>query len=357
MSSAPARSGEPRRILIIKPSSLGDVVHALPVLAVLRQAYPAAYIAWLAGTSFAPLLEGHPLLNEVIPFDRGRFGKMLRSPRILLEFLRFVGDIRRRKFDLIVDLQGLVRSGFLSLASGARRRVGFADAREFAWAFYTDRVRCAPVARHAVERNLVVARALGLRIEAPQFPLAVTDDERAAARQLLSDAAGAPVERFTAVLPGARWTTKLWKPERLAALIDRLHAAGRPRCVLLGAPADREFAMRILRHMKTPAVDLVGRTRLRTLVALLDLSAQVICHDSGPMHIAAALNKPIVAIFGPTDPARCGPWAPTGRNDPAAPMRVVATRIACAPCYRRRCGHQLCMEWLGVDEVAAAADA
>ncbi|MGE0480317.1 MAG: lipopolysaccharide heptosyltransferase II [Phycisphaerae bacterium] len=354
MPTAREPKSDPQRILIIKPSSLGDIVHALPVLAALRRAYPGAHIAWLAGTAFAPLLTGHPLLNEVIPFDRGRFGRMLRSPRIFSDFVRFVAGIRRRRFDLIIDLQGLVRSGFLALASGAPRRVGFADARECAWAFYTDPVRCPPAARHAVERNLVVGRALGLRVDTPEFPLAVTDDERAAAQRLLTDTAGAPLASFTAVLPGARWSTKLWKPERIAALLDRLHAAGRPRCVLLGASSDRDFAEQILPHANCPVLDLVGRTSLRTLVALLDLSAQVVCHDSGPMHIAAALNKPIVAVFGPTDPARCGPWPP---DESARPMRVVRSAIACAPCYRRRCGHKLCMEWLAVDDVAAAADA
>ena len=126
-----ARAGDRqayKRILIIKPSSLGDVVHALPVLAALREAYPRAHIAWLVGVTFAPLLEGHPLLDEVIPFDRRRFGRMLQSPRILVEFMRFLADLRRRRFDLVVDLQGLIRSGFMAWASGAPYRIGFAAA-------------------------------------------------------------------------------------------------------------------------------------------------------------------------------------------------------------------------------------
>jgi len=331
---------EPRRILIIKPSSLGDVVHALPVLAAARATYPRAHLAWLISASFAPLLAGHPLLDEVIPFDRRRFGRMLRDPRTLAEFARFVRDLRHRRFDLVLDLQGLFRSGFLAWATGARRRVGFRAARELAWAFYTCRVVPPAGDTHAVQRNVALARAAGLRLDTPAFPLGLRPDELDRARALLATTAGRDLPTFVAVVPGARWPSKQWPAERFAELIDALHAAGRPPVVLLGSPDERPLAAAILRVVHAPVIDLCGRTDVRTLAAVLALAAQVICCDSGPMHIAAALGTPIVAVFGPTSPARTGPYA--------AGAQIVSRALPCAPCYARRCplGHHACLRGL-----------
>lgn len=330
----------PERILIVKPSSLGDIIHALPVLAGLREAYPSAQISWLAGTSFAPLLEGHPLLHEVIPFDRAHYGRMWRRPDIFLEFLRFVAEVRRRRFDWIVDLQGLIRSGFLAWAGGAEKRVGFADAREFAWLFYTDRVRCPRGAVHAVDRNLAVARALGLMIDRPEFPLGLRPEEVVAARRLLERAARAALPEFTAVIPGARWESKRWPAERFAALVDRLHRGGAPPCVLFGSPDERVVASEVRARCRSAVVDMTGQTSLRELAALLSVASQVVCNDSGPMHLAAALGRPLVALFGPTDPRRIGPYS--------GAARVVQHAVPCAPCYRRVCPlrHHNCLKLL-----------
>lgn len=392
VTSAPARSrlgraGEtpgpvsasrsPRRILIIKPSSLGDIVHALPVLALLRDTWPQAHVAWLAGSAFAPLLEGHPLLDEVIVFDRRRYGRMLRNPPILADFARFAWRLRRRRFDLVVDLQGLVRSGFLAWLSGAPRRVGFADARELAPLFYSQRVACPRAAVHAVDRNWYLANALvgpgdaardpsraregaatkggdGYRklsavvTPAPRFPLGLRTEELAAARHLVAAAAGGPLDAFIALLPGARWESKCWPADRFAALIGRLSTAGFPPVVLLGGPDDRTLADKIASACAAPVINLVGLTSLRELSAVLALASLVICQDSGPMHIAAALDKPLVALFGPTNAARTGPYS--------AAARVVALPLDCAPCYRRHCplGHHACMERLEVALVLAA---
>ncbi len=336
-----------QRILIIKPSSLGDVVHALPVLAMLRRTCAEAHIAWLINSSLAPLLENHPLLDEVVRFDRERYGRMWRNPRAFVDFWRFVAEIRRRRFDLVIDLQGLIRSGLLCRFSGAKQRVGFSEAREGAWLFYSQRVRCPDSAEHAVEKNLAVLQALGLRVDQPEFPLGVRAAERAEATELLARVVGEPIDSFTAVIPGARWASKLWPAEKIAALIDRMHAEGFARCVLLGAPDERDFAERVSGACRSGVIDLVGRTSLRQLVALIDLAERVVCHDSGPLHIAAALGKPTVAIFGPTNPARTGPY-----SDAAS---VVTHPIECAPCYRRVCpyGHQNCMRQLEVETVLA----
>ena len=360
-----------QRILIIKPSSLGDIVHALPVLAAVRAARPDAHVAWLAASGLAPLLEGHPLLDEVIPFDRARYGRMWRSPSANVAFWRFVRQIRRRRFDLTLDLQGLIRSGLLSFFSGARRRVGFAGAREGAWLFYSTRVRAPAAARHAVDRNLALARACGFEADEPRFPLGITQDERDSARGLLRTAAGQDVNEFIALAPGARWESKRWPSEHFAALLARLRSTG-ATVVLLGAPQDRALADEILAGARVVGarqaapsgaalpgaapppqeqrglIDLVGRTNLRQLAALISLARCLVCPDSGPMHLAAALNVPIVALFGPTAPEKTGPYSPLAR--------VATHAVPCAPCLRRVCplGHHDCLRGLQVDTVLEA---
>jgi len=336
------------RVLIIKPSSLGDIVHALPVLAALRARWPFAHVAWLVSRPFATLLEGHPLLDEVIVFDRQGYGRMLRSPVRAVDFVRFLRRLRRQRFDAVLDLQGLFRSGFLAWATGATRRFGFADARELAWLFYTRRVPGDRRATHAVDMNLRLAAAAGFDTQTVTFPLGLRREELDEARTLLDRAAGTALPRFVALAPGARWETKRWPVERLAQLIERLHAGGFPPVVLLGGPDDRFLAERIRGATRGPIVDLTGRTTLRQLAALLSLAEVVICHDSGPMHVAAALGKPLVALFGPTDPARTGPY---GR-----PESIIRVPLDCSPCYERQCplGHHNCMQKIDVETVLSA---
>jgi heptosyltransferase-1 len=320
---------DPTRVLIIKPSSLGDIVHALPVLAAIRRRWPAAHVAWLIGSSFAPLLAGHPMLDEVIPFDRRHYGRMWRSPRAFLDFWRLVAELRGRRFDLVLDLQGLVRSGLM------------------AWLFYSQRVRCPAGAAHAVDRNLCLAAAAGLEERSPEFPLALRDEERRSARELLRQS-GVGESGFVAVLPGARWESKRWTSTGFAAVIDALHADGL-RCVLLGAPDERPAAEAVARACRSAPIDLTGRTSLRDLTALLADARLVLCCDSGPMHLAAALGVPTVAVFGPTDPLRTGPYSPAAD--------VVAHAVPCAPCLRRVCplGHHACMAELDPGRVIDAA--
>lgn len=315
------------------------------MLAAVRSAHPGAHIAWLVGRSFAPLLAGHPLIDELIVFDRKRLGRMWWDPGALAEFWRLVRQLRQSRFDIAVDLQGLIRSGFFAWVSGARRRVGFAAARELGWAFYSERVQC-PQALHAVDRNLRVAHALGWPVERPGFPLAVTPEERADARSILR-ASG--IERaFIAVLPGARWPSKCWSEHRFAELLDQLDQEGLPPCVLLGAPDERARNQRIARACASPPADLSGKTTLRQLTAILEQAGLVICQDSGPMHLAAALDRPMVALFGPTDPRRTGPWSTAAR--------VVAHAVPCQPCLRRVCPlkHHDCLARLEVRQVLRA---
>ncbi len=302
------------RILIVKPSSLGDVVHALPVVARIRQRFPDAHIAWLVSDSLQSLLAHCPLLNELIPFHRQQLGK----------FPALLKRLRDGKFDIAVDLQGLLRSGIMTFATGAPRRIGLSDAREGSRMFYNEVI---PVPQlHAVDRYLRAAEYLGCPDGPVEFPLGV---------------AATPCEGWIAVNPSARWPTKLWGDDEFAELIYRLP---RERIVLTGSAAERERIERIAQGCRNKA----GTTDLFQLAELYARCAVVVTNDSGPMHIAAAVGTPVVAIFGPTDPALTGPY---GKQHV-----VLRAGVDCSPCLKDRCVHQPpmeCMEKVTVEQVLA----
>lgn len=321
-----ARSFE--RVLLIKPSSLGDIVHALPVLHGLRTRYPKARIDWLIGSAFAPILEGNAEVSDLLIFDRRRFGRMWRDGGATLEFVRFVRDLRARRYDLVIDLQGLFRTGFLARASGAAVRVGFRDAREGAQVFYTHRLRAANPDLHAVDRNYLVADLLGFAQTPIEFNLALDQALRIDAADLLRRSGLADEAEFVAVVPGARWETKVWPPERFGETIEKLQADGKVRCVLLGGAEEAELCGRIAARCRTGPVNLAGRTTLRQLAAVLERAGAVLCHDSAPMHLATALGRPLVCMIGPTNPRRTGPYR---RMED-----VIRTPLDCSPCYLRK---------------------
>ena len=331
-----AFSSPPQRILIIKPSAIGDVVHALPVLNLLRRRWPAAHVSWLVTPACAGLLERHPQLDEVIRFERREFGRGWRSPRAAVDLLRFMRDLGRRKFDLVIDLQGLFRSGWLAAAAKAPVRVGPAGAREGAWLFYTHRVPTGPVEQHAIERYLTIAEAVGCERGPVEFHFAVDDDDRAHVARLTPG-------RYAVLMPGANWPTKQWPAERFAALVGPLRDQFGLECVVAGGPDVAHLAEKV-----PAAANLAGRTNLRQLVALLERAALVVANDSGPMHIAAALGRPLVTPFGPTNPVRTGPYR---RMD-----SVVRVDIPCSPCYSRRCSHVSCLKWVQTDPVLELAE-
>lgn len=322
----------PERILLIKPSAIGDVVHALPVLNLLRTRWPAAKISWLVTPTCAGLLEGHPQLDEVILFERKQFGHAWRSPAAAKALWQFSRDLRDRHFDLVIDLQGLLRSGWLAWETRAATRIGFGNARELGWIFYTHRVPIETTEQHAVDRYLAVAAALGCKSELVEFHFATTDEDRAAVDAMLP--AG---RRFAVLLPGTNWATKRWPVEHFAACVEPLKSRFGLETVIAGGPGDSSLAAKIA------GLNLCGKTTLRQLVALLERAELVIANDSGPMHIAAALGKPLVTPFGPTNPVRTGPYR---RMD-----TVLRVDIPCSPCYSRRCSHQSCLQWLQPESV------
>lgn len=315
------------RILIIKPSSFGDVIHALPVLNGLRQRFPDARIAWLVANSCAGLVEHHPALDEVIRFDRARYGRIGRSIRITGEFWKFVRSLREKSFDLVLDLQGLFRSGFLAWVCGATIRVGFGNARELAWLFYTHRISVPDPNIHAVDRNYLFADLLGFADVPIAFDLPVSEDAKQGVRDLLDAVGVRSDERYVVIAPGTRWETKIWSAERFATVARQIEQQHGLRVILVGTQSETPIAQRVATRADGRIVNLAGRTKLPELIALIDGSTGVIMHDSGPMHLALALGKPMVAIYGPTSPQLTGPYH--------RPDAIVQHKVDCSPCRIR----------------------
>jgi lipopolysaccharide heptosyltransferase I len=305
------------RILIIKPSSLGDVVHALPTVNLIRQKFPDARISWLVRDSLVSLLKNCPVIDERIRFRRHDYAKV---PGLLWR-------LRRERFDLVIDLQGLFRSGFMAWATRAPRRIGLADAREGARSFYNEIV--AVPRAHAIDRYLLAAKHLGCETAPVEFPLGIPAHE--------------PTEGLIAVNPSARWQTKLWGDDKFAGLVRQLPSK---RVVITGSVEDRMRCNFIAQGRQNVA----GGTDLFELAELYARCSVVITNDSGPMHIAAAVGTPVIAIFGPTDPTLTGPY---GKQHV-----VLRSGIPCSPCMKDHCTHtprMECMQQVTVEQVLEAA--
>lgn len=328
-----------RRILIIKPSSMGDIVHTLPTLRVLRERFADAHIAWFVKRQWADLVERADGLDEVWPVKPG-FGNWLAQIR----------RVREVGFDLAIDLQGLFRSSVLAWLAGCATRIGFANAREASPFFYTHRVPVPNSDLHAVDRYLLIAEALGAPVQGtPEFRFRGFPADREEVEKLLGHhgvTAGAP---WIAMNVSARWPTKRWPPEFFARTADRLQHEGLGPVALIGGPDDSAVANAVKRQMRTTPVDLTGKTAPGLLPTLLKSAQLLLTNDSGPMHIAAAVGTPVVALFGPTSPLRTGPY---GHH-----KRVLMHKLPCSPCFSRTCRNTVqleCLESISPDTVVEA---
>jgi len=308
---------EPRRILIVKPSSLGDIVHALPFLHALRQRFPNTYLAWLAKREWAPLLVGHPDLNEV------------RSACFAISDTASLLRAVRGGFDWAIDLQGLFRSGLLTRLSGAKVRIGLSNAREGAGFFYTQKAQVPADPTHAVERYLRVCPLFGVE----QPPVVFSFPDFSAARRSLErilESRQVPRGRPRIALHvTSRERPKRWPAEHFARLADQLIRERDAVVLLIGARPERAEVQTVLDRMSECAFNLAGETSLVELAALLSGADLLVCNDSGPMHLAAALGTRVVALFGPTDPVEVGPY---GKGH-----RVLRADWDCSSCSRSQC--------------------
>lgn len=319
-----------RRIAIVKPSALGDIVNSLPVLTAVRSRFPDAHIAWVVNRSYELLLRGHPELDEVIPFDRSAADVGIRET--ILGFTHFCRALRRRRFDLVIDLQGLLRSAVIVAATRAPRRVGLSTAREGARWFYTDVVPVADFnAIHAVDRYWLVAEALGAGAGPKQFKLPITAADRAWAEKKLG---GCP-RPWLMVGAGSRWETKRWPPEHFATLLRKAQERFGGTAVFVGGRDEQPLARTVARRLHGDSVDLTGQTVLPHLAAVLERADVMISNDTGPLHVAAALGRPVVAPYTCTRVLLNGPYT--------SEAGAVEARVGCQGSYLKRCARMDCM--------------
>jgi lipopolysaccharide heptosyltransferase I len=336
------------RILLIKPSALGDVVHTLPVLVKLRARYPDARIDWLITPENADLVSHHPDLSSTILFPRKAYSHFGRDWSATVGLFRMFSAIRRNRYDLVVDLHGQFRSAVFTLVSGAAVRVGFdrprgrteaegtgrppgapgrhgwTGAREGSWIAYTHRIPIPTLDVHAVDRYLWLAPLLGLDDRPPDFRIHLPPQATRTIEELLRSHRLAR-KPLAVLVPGTIWETKHWHVEGFAQVARHLIESGQ-EVVVAGTNPDRPRSQAII--AACPGVhDLSGQTTVAGLVALIRRAAICVTNDSGSMHVAVAVGSPVVSVFGPTNPVWIGPY---GRSH-----AVVRADVPCAPCYLR----------------------
>ena len=320
------------RILILKPSSLGDVVQALPVLRLLKRHLPRSTIHWWIDSALSSLLECDPDLDGLFLFERRRWS----SPLHWNEMLASVRQMRALKFDWVIDLQSLARSGLFAWLANGDFTIGLDDAREGARGLYDLAVPRPSFHTHAVDWYLEVLRHLGVPVHWDFTWLPVRTQAQAAVKEAWrSDSA-----RWLALQPGARWNNKRWPVEYFTELVRRLAGDdSNLRFAILGSRADAALGERIAGAEPGRCLDLTGRTSLAAMIEWIRLSELLVTNDTGPMHVAAAMGKPIVALFGPTEARRTGPY---GQIDRVTRL----TSLACAPCLKDTCAYQKPFECL-----------
>jgi len=324
-------------LALVKLSSLGDVVHALPVAAAVRAGLPRARITWIVERREAPLLRGNRAVDEVWPVDT-RGWRRARTPIAAAAALGAIGELRRQlaaaRFDVAMDLQGLMKSGLLTAATRAPLRIGFAATlcRERSSALFTNR-RVAPpaAARHVVEQCLALLQPLGVLAPSVEFPLPVDGGAEARIDEFFTRAGLAARSRLVVVIPGAGHPEKRWPAERFAAASARLTAEAGASVLVAWGPGERPLAEAIVGAAGSGSTRLAPPTDLPALVALLRRASAVVGADTGPLHVAAALGVPSVGLYGPTLIERNGPYgqlrrglaSPDGRMESLAVGDVV----------------------------------
>lgn len=335
-----------RRFLLVRLGALGDIVHAIPVAAAIRRAEPSARIDWLVSAKHREILDLVPVIDErVVINDRGDASGGT-------SLLGAIGRLRRSRYEVVIDLQGLIKSALLARSSGAPRVIGFSAryAREsLARPFYTEvhdpgrgGIYDRRETRHVVDINLGVLERVGIRAGAPEFPIAAIDS--APARRAAEQTGG----RYALLNPGAAWPNKRWPPERLGALAAALRDRDGLMSVVLWGPGEEALARATVAASSGAAVA-TEPTTIADVVALARSAAVMVSGDTGPTHVGTAVGTPLVGIYGPTRPAR---------NGPLAPRDVTVSRDAICQCHHlRRCKlSRMCLLDIEVAEVLGAVE-
>jgi heptosyltransferase-1 len=330
-----------QNILIVKLSAIGDVVHALPVATALKEAFPQARLTWVVEKAAYELVADHPAIDSVIIFEKSR----CRSLSGLLNYLPgFTQQLKMGRFDLALDLQGLFKSGGIAFLSGASERLVYCHARELSARL--SRKVCGPHQHgHVVEQYLDVVRAVGGPVTQVDFGIRFNELEVQAAKRILSEN-GWRGESYVTLVPGANWPNKRWPTLKFAQLAECLHEQG-ITCLITGGSGDRILTEEIRSKAKVSFLDLTGQTSLKQLAWVLKNAQVTVGGDTGPMHLSVAVGTPTVALMGPTDINRNGPYG--------FGHRAIVTSRDCVGCWRRKCEKGLdCLAAISVEEVYQA---
>jgi lipopolysaccharide heptosyltransferase I len=320
------------KILVVKPSSLGDIVHSLPFLHSFQTCFPDTGVHWVVAQGFEEIFERHPMVKKLWIINKDEWKKLGSAKDTLRELKGLFRGLRDQKYDLVVDLQGLFRSGVITAATKAPVRIGFREAREGSRMFYTHTVTGGRDL-HAIDRYLKIADYLGCDTSDIRFPFPPLNE--------VSFSEPLP-GKYAVFVPGARWHTKKWPPEKFGRLAGLLPFT----VVVVGGKSDIDLGNKIVRLSGGKAVSLAGSTDLRQLIKILQGAEFVVSNDSGPMHIAAALGRRVYALFGPTEASRTGPY---GKGH-----LIIRADVECSPCFRKKCNDLKCMERLSVQQVFQA---
>lgn len=337
------------KILIVKTSAIGDVTHTLPVLNAIRAHFPAAHITWLVEEASAEIIEGHRAIDRVLVCKRKQwikdFFRPARFKKFLWEILEFIKVLRDTHYDLVVDFQGLLKSGIWVFLSRGKQKVGFGPGMahsECSYIFYNRKIPAVSMDYHAIDRELMLLRAIGITCDNIEFGFPVGKFHRQKIKNILKSFDIPNSEPIVAINPMARWDTKLWEIRKFAQVADWLSGRGFRVC-FTGAGSDHYEIERIRSLMTHNAVNLAGKTSLKTLAALYENAVLLLTTDTGPMHIATAIGTPVVALFGPTAPWRTGPYGPG--------HQIIQVKSDCTPCFKRACTTRACMKDITVEMV------
>ena len=323
---------KPEKILIIKPSALGDIIHSLPTLAVLQKNFPDAEIHWVIAKGFHTVLENHPMISKLWVIDKNRWKKLEAAKDTFKEISALRKNLKAERFDVVIDLQGLFRTGLISQFTASACRVGFRHAREGAPLFYTHKVDVEWEGIHAVDRYLKLLEPLGCKIDKVEFPFAPFESNIPLMKEL--------PEKYAVIAPSAGKAANRWPPERFGEVAQHLDIPS----VVVSNKADAKVAEEVVTASHGKAISIAGRTSIMELVAVIGNAEFFISNDTGPMHIAAALNIPVFAIFGPANPVRTGPYGDI--------HTIIRQDLACSPCYaKKRCTTWECLDTLTADMV------
>ena len=325
-----------KRILIVRMSALGDIVHALPVLAAIGTAYPDVEVDWLADRKYAAILA----------FVEGLSQRIMGRPGLS----RAVTAMRARDYDVAIDLQGLLKSASMARLSGATRVIGFEQRalRERAAVWFYSETATVPLDAHIIRKNLSVLPLLGIADPDVKFPLVIPASR--VADQIAADADARGANGFVLINPGAAWPNKRWPPERFGVIARHLRDRHALRSVVLWGGGEAPLADAVV-HASSAAAVRAPETSLGDLLALSARASMMVSGDTGPVHIAAAVRTPIVGLYGPTWPERNGPWDP---------QDVVVSRADTCECHHkrecRRGSDAMCLNDITIASVKDAVD-